>query len=466
MTSETPQPSSGAQRATAREFLAVVFRRRWIILGLFGVTLGTVLFISLSTPLAYISSGQVLVRRGEQKSIMQPYFQVINEWEIDLGSEVHTAKSWPVVQLAQKILDREREGRPALRLSEDRVEVEVTGKTNVLAIGYTDRDPRVAERACDALLRAYVEYRQSAVLTYPRRFFDDEIAKAGSELDQWLQKQREFSRQTGIVDLPSQRMNLISLRSGLEQRRVEATSDLEEAKAQYRLMGQLRQNPDVDLPSLLQLASDGTIELAKRSVMEQQSRVALLRERYRDDSPEVMNARVTLDSLRAMLEREVNARYAISSSRVDVVRAKLNAIEREVVEINSQLASMGNLEAQSSDIENQIVTWKMRYSDLTRSSSQALVNEKTSPSISVLMLNPASTARPQNARDYVRLGLAPAFSLVVGVGLAFFMDGLDLTVHTAGHAEEETHLPVLAAISERRRRGGRPVRPDPERDAA
>ncbi len=464
MMPETPATSAGAQRATAREFLAVVFRRRWIILGLFAATLGTVLFLSFTTPLTYISAGEVLVRRGEQRSSLQPTFAVTNEWEIELGSEVHTVKSWPVVQLAQKIVDRERGDGPALELSADRVDAEVTGKTNVLAIGYVDRDPRVAERACDALLRAYVEYRQGALLAYPKRFFDEEIAKAGAELDRWMGRRRDFSRETGVVDLLTQRTTLIMLRSNLEQRRAEAATDFEEAKAQYRLMGQLRENPDVDQPSLLQSAMDGTLDLVKRGVLEQQSRLTRLRERYRDDSPEVMNARSTLDSLRVTLLREANARYAISRSRVEVARARLDAVHREIADADGRLARMGNLEVQSSEIDNQITTWKTRYADLTQSSSQALVNENTTPMISVLLLNPASQAKPRNARDYVRLGLAPAFSLVVGVGLAFFVDGLDLTVHTTGHAEEETRLPVLAAVGERRRRRG--AAPGRDEDAA
>ena len=56
------------------------------------------------------------------------------------------------------------------------------------------------------------------------------------------------------------------------------------------------------------------------------------------------------------------------------------------------------------------------------------------------------------------------FQAVVGVGLAFFVDGLDLTVHTTGHAEEETRLPVLAAVGERRRRRG--AAPGRDEDAA
>jgi len=68
------------------------------------------------------------------------------------------------------------------------------------------------------------------------------------------------------------------------------------------------------------------------------------------------------------------------------------------------------------------------------------------------VLEPAGKAAPMNQRDYVRLALAPAFSLVVGIGLAFFVDGLDTRVRTAADAETVLDLPVLATLRERRRR--------------
>jgi len=66
----------------------------------------------------------------------------------------------------------------------------------------------------------------------------------------------------------------------------------------------------------------------------------------------------------------------------------------------------------------------------------------------------ASPAEPSNPLDLIRLALAPAFSLIVGIAIAFFIDGLDLTVRTANQAEEYLDLPVLASIGERRRRNG------------
>ena len=55
-----------------------------------------------------------------------------------------------------------------------------------------------------------------------------------------------------------------------------------------------------------------------------------------------------------------------------------------------------------------------------------------------------------NTRDYVRLALAPVFSLIVGIGLAFFIDGLDTRLRTARDLEDTLDLPVLASLNERK----------------
>lgn len=456
MTPELVPASVNSQRATAREFFAVVFRRRWIIIGLFVVTLGTAMVAAFGTPTEYISSGQVLVRRGEQQSTMSPYRQISNDWEVELGSEIQTAQSWPVLQSAQKFLDDERRGQPVVKMDQVRVIVAVTGKSNVLEIACRDRDPRVAERACDALIRAYIDYRQRSELNYPERFYDRELKQAAAEVERWAARRREFASQTGIVDLQGQRASLIQLRGAFEERRTAAASLLAEATSLYRLMGQLMQNPGIDMPNLVQaISSDGVITLVKERVIEQESHIAKLRERYRDDSAELTNARATLDTLRALLQREVEARYAISRSNVAVQQAKLDVVERDLAAVDAKLTPMGDLETQSAEIDNQSSAWRTRYSDFARSSDQARVNQNTMRRISVFLLNPASPGRPENTLDYVRLGLAPAFSLVVGVGLAFFVDGLDLTVRTSPQAEEEVRLPVLAAIRERKRGGWR-----------
>ena len=456
----TPAPLA-PQRATAREFFAVAFRRRWIILGLFAATTVTIAVIAFSTPATYISVGQVLLRRGEQMSMLSPERRIVNDWEIELGSEIQTVMSWPVEQRAQKILAAEAKDASAVpEIQHGAVQAEVTGKSNVISIGYVDRDADVARRVCDALIRAYVDYRRSEQLRYPQRFFDAEINQATAELQRWTEMRRQFANENKLVSLDQQRQSMLFQRAGLQQSRTAAATELAAAEAQERILGELRAHPDADLPSIGQpTMNENVIAEMRTRVVAQQSVIAQLRERYRDDAPEVVNASVTLDTLKAILQRSLNSHVVAVQSQVAIARAKLKAIDDGIGSVDAQLKAVPDQEAQITEMDRQVESWKARLNDLLRSSDDARVQQNSVPAVTVYVLEPAGDARPNNARDYVRLGLAPAFSLVVGIGLAFFIDGVDLTVHTSSHAEEEVHLPVLAAITERRRRGGsRPAR--------
>ena len=59
-----------------------------------------------------------------------------------------------------------------------------------------------------------------------------------------------------------------------------------------------------------------------------------------------------------------------------------------------------------------------------------------------------SARRPvaRKTKDYVRMALAPIFSLIVGLGLVFFMESLDHSIKGAADAEESIGLPVLATL--------------------
>jgi uncharacterized protein involved in exopolysaccharide biosynthesis len=454
MTTPTPLHVPG-RHATIREFLAVVFRRKWIILGLFAVTTVTVLAITFSTPIEYMSVGRVLIRRGEQESLLQPFRRVMNEWEQDLGSEVETVTSFPVLERARAILKREAApGTAPVKLAEGQVDAEVTGKTNAIAIAYVDRDPRVAQKVCDAVVRAYIEHRQQLGLTYPTEFFEREIQAVQRAYDQKLEQRRQFANRAGVVDVGQQKAVGLSTQGHMTARRSEDAADLAEARAQVRVMREMRENPAIDLPTLgAPYTNESALVELKRRVVEQQARVAQLSERYLDESPEIQNAKETLKTLETLMRREVDARIEIAQSRIEVLESRLAATDRDIATLDEELATLPNKETTISELDQEISVLKSRHEELVRKSDQARITEQTTPNANIQLLNPAGPAKPRNAPDPVRIALAPAFALIVGIGLAFFIDGLDITVRTAGQAEEVAELPVLASLSERRRSG-------------
>ena len=457
--SSMPQgaPQSAGRQATSREFFAVIFRRKWLIAGLFVVVTATVLSIALSTPVEYVSSGRVLVVRGERQSALSPTRSIFSDWEEDLGSEVEVTRSYPVLARARDILAEEtRKSGRKFKLDAGAIDVEVMGKTNVLGIGYSDLDGETAQTICNALVTAYTEYRQNRLaVSKPEGFFEGEIQKIDRDVNQRLEQRRNFSARTGVTDPESQARAWEDQMGVLTQRRNETAGELAEAQASLVSMRELREHPEIDLPTLgMPFSNESALVSLKQRLVDQEARIANLSERYRDDAPEVVNAKETLETLRNLLRREVDARLTMSQSRMSILHSRLEVYDRDITTLRGRLEAVPGSMKSIDELDAEIKTLRTRYDELMKARDMARITANTSAGLSVVLLNPAGAPSPRNTRDYVRLALAPAFSLVVGIGLAFFIDGLDLTVRTANQAEEFLELPVLASLSDRRSKRG------------
>lgn len=455
-----PQPGSQAgftRQASAREFLAVLFRRKWIILGLFLVTTATVLTVAFTTPVYFASSGRILVKRGERQSVLQSDRKIFSDWEQELGSEMQIMKSVPVVRRALELLalESKRTNRP-LTLDPASIDLEVMGKSNVIAVGYSDLDPSVAQIACRVVMEAYIEYRSKGLPTEkPRLFFENELQELTRKISARMQERQNYTEHTGVAAPEQQAMSWMHQMASLEQRRSEIAADLAGAQNTEQVMRKMQSDPDLDLPAYDgngQFTNESALIMLKGKVLEQEARIAILGETLRDDAPEVVGARQTLHTLQGLLRKEVEQRVRLTGARVTSLQSKVAVIDQEIASIRELLVSSPGDLKKMEEIDSDLKALRERMREVTVSRDQAMIVANTSTDVNVIMLAPASVAAARNQLDVVRLLLAPAFSLLVGIAIAFFIDGLDLTVRTANQAEEYLDLPVLASMSERRRR--------------
>lgn len=448
----TLAPHRAGQHASAREFVAVIFRRKWLILGLFVVSTLTVIGITLTSPTRYRSIGKVMINRGEKESLMLPQRRITN-WEEELASEVQFIESHPVAVRAQQLLDDEaKAGGRKLVLNTGLVDAEVVGASNALLIAYTDKDPTVAQTMCDAMIRAYVATRNETFnLVYPSEFFERETKQVTEDLTRLEHLRQSYAEGNHAVALEDQQHEKVNYLGALTQRRNEIVTDLASAQVEHAQLARFAEDPSLDAPVTGDNGEQVLTDI-KLKVMQQEARVAQLREKYRDDSPDVVNALSTLDALRALVKREAQARAQMSQSRIEMLQSRLKPIDAELAQVRGDLATMPQKQMSLSEMDHQIEVLRERYSQLVKYGDEARITQEMSKTVTVLVLTPAAPGRPTNTRDYVRLGLAPAFSLVVGLGLAFFIDGLDTRVRSAGDAEAASDLPVLASLTEHRRR--------------
>ncbi len=447
------------RQATAREFLAVLFRRKWIIIGLFLVTTATVLSVALTTPTYYLSSGRILVKRGERQSVLRPDRQIFSDWEQELGSEMQIIKSVPIVKRAREIMAVEsKKLNQPMTLEPASIDVEVMGKSNVIAVGYTSLDPTIAQVACTAVLDAYIEYRRNRLTTdNPQAFFDKGVSDLEAQIAARLEERRKYAEQTGVAAPVAQTQAWLSQLSNLESRRSELAADLAAAQSVEGAMRRMQTDTDIDLPTfdgVNQYTNESALVTLKNRVVDQQAKIALLSETFREDSPEVIGARQTLETLQGMLRKEVESRVRMAGSRVQQLQSRVAVLDQEVASIRQQLVGAPEDLKKMDELDGEIVNLRSRLKELSGARDQASITANTSQDVNVVLLAPAGIAVASNPLDIVRLLLAPAFSLLVGIAIAFFVDGLDLTVRTANQAEEFLDLPVLASLSERRRRSG------------
>jgi uncharacterized protein involved in exopolysaccharide biosynthesis len=293
-------------------------------------------------------------------------------------------------------------------------------------------------------------------LDAPRLFLDEKIAQLQADIRARMEERRTFTEQT-ITSPITQTNSWVQQSAILQQRRSELAQDLAAAQSVEEAMRQMQSDPDVDLPTFgsgPDFTNEQALVSLKQKIVEQQTKIALLTETLRDDAPEVVGARQTLETLQALLRKEVDVRVRLAGSRIRQQQSRLTVIDKEIASVRQQLLDAPQTLKKAEELETDLTALRVRLREVTEARDQALITANTTPDISVIVLAPAGAGVPTNKLDVVRLALAPAFSLLVGIAIAFFVDGLDLTVRTANQAEEYLDLPVLASLAERRRRNG------------
>jgi uncharacterized protein involved in exopolysaccharide biosynthesis len=159
-----------------------------------------------------------------------------------------------------------------------------------------------------------------------------------------------------------------------------------------------------------------------------------------------------IEGLERLLAAEVKDYIRLTEMKLAALRAKLAEADAEVDQLSGRLEAMPYQESRIADLDRRILTLGTKYEDLVRDRSRAKVTQATSSKQTVYVLSPASPPYPKNTKDYVRVALAPIFSLIVGLGLAFFVDSLDTTIKNPREAEAAFELPVLATLNEQKKR--------------
>jgi uncharacterized protein involved in exopolysaccharide biosynthesis len=237
--SRVPQERDwSTQRATSdMSMLRTACQHKWRvgILAVLLVLLPMLVWIMLAPPL-YVARLELLVKPGRFES--SPEAAVAEATlEAELGSEIGVLRSRGVLEkvaLESHLVEREKQGSPEERLAravrrlEGELKITQVPRTTVIAVRYTDRDPKIAGRVLDSLASSYLEKR-SSLYRHPRsvEFFDAQVAKFSEALRDARTGLSQFKERRGI--------SLLNVQKDVNLRRIdELQAEVERLEAEVR----------------------------------------------------------------------------------------------------------------------------------------------------------------------------------------------------------------------------------------
>lgn len=192
-----------------RQYLATLWRRKWYVVAVLAVVVGTAAFYSYRQTPIYTSTAEVLVRR----ITFNPTEPSTAGGFVNMNTEQRVAGSAEVTALAAKAIGG---------VIPAGIQVDTREGTETLGFTSTSSDPAAAQKTAQTFAQAYLDFRRDEFLRDLKAASDpieDRIKQIDRQLDlvqrQLLQGNRPESERTA---LQIQFNSLLSQRGGLEQK--------------------------------------------------------------------------------------------------------------------------------------------------------------------------------------------------------------------------------------------------------
>jgi uncharacterized protein involved in exopolysaccharide biosynthesis len=444
-----------------RDFLNVVFHWGYLILAIFLLTTFVIVFLRISKPVAYVSSARLLVERGERSSVFTTNPRYL-DWSEEMSSQLEVILSETVFQEARKffadsLAARGLEGTRSFHGGS--VRADVAGESNVIVISYSGLDPVECEIGCTAVTNAYIEYYKKATAPPPvDDFFDSEIDLALAELTEWRQKKSEFLNRQEYIGVQEEGSHQMYKLSRLETILADVASEM---SAQGSRLEKLRGLIGLANDELEQRFTAAATEspVQSRTFADIKSELQKLKTKreelltlYTEKHPDVIAVDNQLTDLRVQLRQEVANAYELAVSQYDEISAKYESLLREKRQTESDISALPDKQRELGRIESNIRATEEKYQLLLEKQHEAQIAIATSEVFEITVLNPPGKASAKRTSDYVRLAVGPILSLVVALGLAFFLESMDHSLKNNSEVEQYLRTAVLATVSETRKK--------------
>src|SRR5438477_2010183 len=443
-----------------------VIRVRWVLILLaFLLVLITAAVVTYFQPRLFQSSVVVEVRStAENPRIFGTGDPNIPVHDPQLAPTVfqviqRTGILYPVVDQL-KLQDKWSTGgyRPsreqAYRILRGKLDVTEVRNTDLLEISVFDTNPQEAADIANEIVAVYQDKRveeEKDIMNRGVSAMNEQVTKQQKKVEEALSELARIRDEEHIIDLNPEGtedsqapVNTVILKQ--ENQVNEAEMQVATLSSKLEQIEKLKGEELMRMLATLNI-QDPTVQKVLPNYQDAvASEALLLNSGLGQNHPKVKAVRATQDVYAKALEAQVSSIRSALEKNLTTAQSTRDQLRKRLDEINAKQLSTKNLSANYTRAKNGYIKEKLILDGVrTRAATQTM--ELAMPRVAVSVKQKAEPPSiPARPRVGLNLMLGALVGLVMGVGLAFFIEYLDTSVKTMEDVENLLGVPVLAII--------------------
>ncbi len=498
-----PIPAGVKEEIHLKDYLDVILRRKWLVIGILFFTFISTLIFSLAAEKQYEARGSLEVNQGTQK--ITKFEDVLTDklrYEEFIATQTSLLKSDTLAALVIARLDlaahpvitgnkkepadkgltdrlkiflkrtirNKEETQPddsaraalsdamgrkeLLKFFKDRLTVSPQRDSMIINISFTSPDRWLSMDATNTLMEEFINWKMSQRIdasAKAREFLMKQIDQAKINLEAAEEKQNKFAKMAGFVSMDSRLNSVYRQLEDINTALGKAEADLSSKEADYRQA--LKDGP----ASLPQVLHNSLINELKAEYARLRSEYENLTETFHADYPDVKNIKKRMDSLEEQINDEsekifnsIKHEYETALSLVKSLSEKLEAKKTQAMDLNERAT-------QYKIMEREVETNKAIYQSLLERAKE--IESMAGVSANNFQIVDRATLPIFPATPNVRLNLllAIVLGLMAGIGTALLLEYFADTITNPDQIAERFHIPVLGIVPLEKESTGYPV---------
>ena len=497
-------PEWDAEEVHLRDYLDVIFRRKWLIVSFLMLTFISTLILTLASSKIYKASSSIEISSENQK---------VTKFEEVLGTEMraqefyqtqvdllqNSALAWRVIEKldlaenpvvletlyggenpnlvlrlkkwvqrlindftadseeaknnAPEVSEEALKQRDLIQFIEDNLEVSPKRNSMLISISFASPDRHLSQNVVNGFVEEFVRWNMDKKLEasrLARDFLMKQIDRAKINLEKAEEDLNRFGKQAGIVSLDAKQNSIYRQLEALNSALAEAEADLIAKESVY-------DQAVLDGPSHLpQVMESPVIAGLKAEYARLQSEYEDLSVTFHDEYPAVKALKTKMNSIGDRIEIEekkiflsVENKYQAALKKVETMRARVEQQKQMALDLNERAT-------QYKIMAREVETNKGIYQSLLERTKEieSMVGVSSS---NIHIVNEAMLPiKPFKPKVKLNLLLAIVVGLMGGIGLAFFLEYFTDTIANPNEISDRFQIPILG-VAPLSKSGGFPV---------